>query len=518
MAESAEKMVHELTQAGLLSSDQVTKYGEEIDTGADALLTKLVTDGHITSYQAEKFRDGKASDIYFGDYIVLDKLGQGGMGTVLLARHRVMDRKVAIKVLPVTVMESKDAVARFYQEVKVAAQLKHENIVHAYDAREHHGYHYLVMEYVQGHDLAQVLQQLGPIPASMAIDYISQAANGLDYAHRKEIVHRDIKPSNLLLDDEGKIKILDMGLARIGSAMDQETQNLTTTGQVMGTVEYMSPEQAEDTRQADARSDIYSLGCTLYRLLTGKGPFSRETVVKTILAHRDAAIPVIETGMPEDKAINQLFQKMVAKNPNDRFQTSGQLVEAIKKIEEGQSQIFTAPPILQPKTAPEKTAVAERFDSRSLREAIPEAIIPGDQPPSISYPDTPAAQPEIISDDSVVSVTTGYGQQSEVLYIPDIAPPKNPIARANAWMKKSRSHSLMVWAIASCCLIPAPVIGFLMGWFTWRGANQDIREIADGKRTPVGFWMSKTAKILAMIATFLGLMTTIAGFVIAVSS
>ena len=492
MAESAQKVIHELTQAGLLSSEHVTKYGEEIDTGADALLTRLVEDGHITEYQADKFKNGKASDIYFGDYVVLDKLGQGGMGTVLLARHRVMDRKVAIKVLPVTVMESKDAVARFYQEVKVAAQLKHENVVHAYDAREHHGYHYLVMEYVQGHDLAQVLSQLGPIPPTLALDYVGQAASGLDYAHRKEIIHRDIKPSNLLLDDKGKIKILDMGLARIGSALEGEvSQHLTTTGQVMGTVEYMSPEQAEDTRQADARSDIYSLGCTLFRLLTGRGPYSRETVVKTILAHRDDAIPAIETGMPEDAAINQLFQKMVAKNPNDRFQNTGELLDAIRKIEEGQSQIFEAPPVVQLANPPStNTAIVQRFDSSRSNEIIPEAIIPGDK------------QPEVISDDAIVSITSGYGQQSEVLYIPDIVPPRGPIRLAKAWVKSNRSHGILVWSIISLALSPVPVFGFFLNWFTWRAANQDMRDITNGSRAPAGFWMTRIGKYACILGTF----------------
>ena len=301
MANSAQKVLHELTAAGLLSADKATDFGEEIETGAEALLTRLVADGHITQFQADKLLVGQSSDIYFGDYVVLDKLGQGGMGTVFLAKHRRMDRKVAIKVLPVTVLDSEAAVARFYQEVKVAARLTHPNIVHAYDAGEHHGFHYLVMEYVAGHDLAQVLAQLGPIPPGLALDYLTQACAGLEYAHRKGVVHRDIKPSNLLLDDEGTIKVLDMGLARIGGPTDQEASaHLTTTGQMMGTVEYMSPEQAEDTRMADARSDIYSLGCTFYRLVTGTGPFTRDTVVKTILAHRDAPVPVIDTGSPED--------------------------------------------------------------------------------------------------------------------------------------------------------------------------------------------------------------------------
>ena len=178
MPESAQKVLNELTNAGLLSSNEVTKYDDVIKVGVEALLQRLVDEKRITDYQARKFLAGESSDIYFGDYVVMEELGKGGMGTVLLAKHRRMDREVAIKVLPVTALESEDSVARFYQEMKVAAQLTHPNIVHAYDAGEHHGFHYLVMEYVRGHDLARVLDQLGPIPAQLALDYIQQAAKG----------------------------------------------------------------------------------------------------------------------------------------------------------------------------------------------------------------------------------------------------------------------------------------------------------------------------------------------------
>lgn len=511
MVESAQKVLHELTAAGLLSSDHATEYGEELETGSDALLSRLVIDGHITEYQAEKFKAGKASDIYFGDYVVIDKLGQGGMGTVLLAKHRRMDRQVAIKVLPVTVLESKDAVARFFQEVKVAAQLTHPSIVHAYDAGEHHGFHYLVMEYVKGHDLAAVLQQLGPIPAPLALDYISQTASGLEYAHRKGIVHRDIKPSNLLLDGEGNIKILDMGLARIGGALDQESSlHLTTTGQVMGTVEYMSPEQAEDTRQADARSDIYSLGCTLYRLMTGRGPYSRDTVVKTILAHRDAPAPTIDTGNPLDSSINQLFQKMVAKDPAQRFQSSTILIEAIRQIEEGQTPVFSGvPPVIESANPPTDLAVAVRFDSRSGEQrSIPEAIIPAEQDfTSGSLPSTPADP--ILPADSVVSVTSGYGPKSEVIYIPDIAPPTGRLRRARNWIKENRSRGIFLWAIISLALMWNP-LGILFGFFTWRAANQDLQDIENGLRTHIGYWMTRTGKYISMFVTILGPFSMIA--------
>lgn len=506
MADSAHKVLHELTAAGLLSSDHATKYGVEIETGVDALLARLVTDGRITEYQSDKFKSGKASDIYFGDYVVIDKLGQGGMGTVLLAKHRRMDRKVAIKVLPVTVLESKDAVARFYQEVKVAAQLTHPSIVHAYDAGEHHGFHYLVMEYVPGHDLAQVLSQLGLIPISLALDYISQAASGLEYAHGKGIVHRDIKPSNLLLNDEGRIKVLDMGLARIGgiggSSIDQQASaQLTTTGQVMGTVEYMSPEQAEDTRQADARSDIYSLGCTLYRLVTGRGPFSRETVVKTILAHRDAAIPLIETGSSDDSAVNRLFKKMVAKNPNDRFQSSTQLVESIRQIEEGQAPSFgSVPPVIQ--RVPD-TAIAVRFDQSTDQVSIPEAIIPDAIDPN-AFDDDP-----IVPSESVDSISRSNMQRSEVIYIPDLERKGGPIRRTRRWIKSNRSRGILLWsmiALVFASIPPLPIfLGLMFGWFTWRAANQDLRDIENRKRTLSGRWMTKMGKRISILAVALAI-------------
>ena len=522
MAESAQKVLHELTAAGLLSSGYVTKYSEEINTGAEALLTRLVRDGHITQFQSDKFNSGEASEIYFGDYVVLDKLGQGGMGTVLLAKHRRMDRQVAIKVLPVTVLESKDAVARFYQEVKVAGQLTHPNIVHAYDAGEHMGFHYLVMEYVKGHDLAQVLSHMGPVPATLALDYISQAASGLEYAHAMNIVHRDIKPSNLLLDDEGRIKILDMGLARIGgtiggSLFDSEVSaNLTTTGQVMGTVEYMSPEQAEDTRQADARSDIYSLGCTFFRLLTGKGPYSRETVVKTILAHRDEPTPVIDTGSPDDAAINQLFQKMVAKDPADRFGSVSMLLEAIRQIEEGQMICGTEDADDQPVA---DTAVAFRIDSASGSsddESLPEAIIP------IGYDDDelveaePVTQPiyfssPVVTDKSAASVNSG---NSEVLYIPDIGEPEGRFKRASNWVKANRSRAILIRGLISFALAWVPLVGMAVGFFAWRAANRDLQDISSGRRSPSGFSLTRAGKIFAIIATGLGALSSL-GVVVA---
>lgn len=510
MTESAQKVISELTSAGLLSSDRVTDYSDQIASGIDVLLEKLVQDGHITDYQKDKLKEGKSTDIYFGDYVVIELLGQGGMGTVLLATHRRMDRKVAIKVLPVTALESKDAVARFYQEVKVAAQLTHPNIVHAYDAGEHHGFHYLVMEYVPGHDLAAVLSQLGSVPLPMTLEYIKQACKGLDYAHRKGIVHRDIKPSNLLLNDEGDIKVLDMGLARFGgSTFNQEVTQLTTTGQVMGTVEYMSPEQAEDTRQADHRSDIYSLGCTMYRLLTGVSPFSRDTVVKTILAHRSDPIPKIETGFPEDASVNLLFQKMVAKSPENRFQSTSELMEAIETIENGD--------VWQPNYLSSGVSDYDNSDwvpSDSVEIVNPKPQGTSDRQSSFNPGLSPTRDitmsPVRTHNVSVAPSRTTTSQSpnqgtDDVVYIPEIGSSQNA-------KKANPSTALKVMPIVALVLLFASNISYFapfgISWFTWRKGQSLLLESLSGNRDDIdrgSAWRVKWLSILVNIAAGLGL-------------
>jgi eukaryotic-like serine/threonine-protein kinase len=266
-------------------------------------------------------------------YEILGELGRGGMGVVFKARHRRMDRLVAIKVLPGDLVQDAAAVSRFEREVKAAARLKHPNIVAAYDAAEAEGVHFLAMEYVEGTDLSALVRHKGRLSVDWAVDCVLQAAHGLDYAHRHGVVHRDIKPGNLLLDSEGVVKVLDMGLARFETSLGADETELTGMGQIMGTVDYMSPEQALDTRHADARADIYALGMTLWYLLTARAAYSGENALARLLAHREQPIPSLRGACAAvSPALEAVFMKMVAKQPHDRYQTMAEVIATLESI------------------------------------------------------------------------------------------------------------------------------------------------------------------------------------------
>ncbi len=235
-------------------------------------------------------------------YHILGVLGTGGMGTVFQARHLLMDREVALKVVNRVLVDSPTLVERFRREVKSAGRLNHPNIVTAHDADEAGGWHFLVMEYVPGISLAHLVGEHGPLPVTEACDYARQAALGLEHAYECGMVHRDIKPQNLMLTPAGQVKILDFGLSRLGDGVAAGPQSagltapggnptglgaasLTQAGCVMGTPDYIAPEQVRDAHAADIRADIYSLGCTLYHLLAGQPPFFGATDFDKVLAH-----------------------------------------------------------------------------------------------------------------------------------------------------------------------------------------------------------------------------------------
>jgi len=284
--------------------------------------------------QAQRPTEGQPETL--GEYTLLERIGAGGMGQVYKAMHRRMDRVVAVKILPKDAVASPDAVQRFQREVKAAAKLIHPNIVTAYDAGEQDGIHFLVMELVQGSDLYKNVKRQGPLPLEKAIEYTVQAAQGLKYAHEQGVIHRDIKPANLLLASNGTVKILDMGLARLRVPSNQDDDApLTKAGAVMGTPDYLAPEQSLDAATADHRADIYSLGCTLHFLLTGKPVYEGNTVMKKFVAHREAAIPSlrqVRSDVPEQ--VDAVFRKMVAKQPTDRYQSMAEVIAELLQAQE----------------------------------------------------------------------------------------------------------------------------------------------------------------------------------------
>ena len=298
-----DQFIHTLVHSGLMTTEEVDAFidgfpPEDRPTDGEGLAKLLFQRKKLTKFQTQCVYQGKTKGLIVGNYLVLDKIGAGGMGHVYKAQHKRMKRVVALKALPSSMTATPVAVRRFEREVEVAARLEHPNIVTAFDADEADGIHFLVMQYIEGCDLAELICEKGTLSVPRTLDYIIQAGRGLDYAHAQGVVHRDIKPSNLLLDDKGTVKILDMGLARLEQEIDAadttEAAALTHSGQMMGTVDYMSPEQSLDTHMADHRADIYSLGCTLYYLLTSRSVFGGDTLTKRILAHREEQPPFPE--------------------------------------------------------------------------------------------------------------------------------------------------------------------------------------------------------------------------------
>jgi len=273
-----------------------------------------------------------------GEYRLLEKLGEGGMGTVYRALHTGLGRIVALKVLSGGRTEDEQAVARFQREMKAVGRLDHPNIVRAHDAREIDGQLALVMEFVDGLDLGELVERLGPLPVADACELVRQAAAGLEHAHRHGLVHRDIKPSNLMLSAKGQVKVLDMGLALVHAAWPGG-EDMTVPGQVMGTPDYMAPEQASDSHVVDIRADVYSLGCTLYKLLTGRPPYSGPaygTAYKKMNAHVHEPPPSIRQFRDDvPKELATVLQRMLAKDPRQRFATPGELATALSPFTSG---------------------------------------------------------------------------------------------------------------------------------------------------------------------------------------
>lgn len=266
-----------------------------------------------------------------GKYQLTKKLGEGGMGAVYLADDTQLKRQVALKVLSKDSAKDANAIKRFKAEAQAAAVLQHKNIITTYEAGEEKGQMYIALEYVEGIDVDRLIKQRGRIAPKRSLDIIKQVTHALQHAFERKIVHRDIKPSNLMIMKDGCVKLADMGLAR---SMDESAETgITRAGTTVGTVDYMSPEQTRDSRSADVRSDIYSLGCTWYQMLTGGPPFPKGSLTNKLQSHATEPPPNPRdenTEIPE--ATVAILHRMMAKKPADRYQTPTELLEDLDNI------------------------------------------------------------------------------------------------------------------------------------------------------------------------------------------
>ncbi|WP_419192821.1 protein kinase domain-containing protein [Kolteria novifilia] len=370
------KFAEDILATGLVDEGAMRDLRAELpeDADAEALGKRLVLDRKLTTYQASMIYQGRGKNLSIGDYVLVDKLGAGGMGVVFRARHRTMDREVALKILPTAAMKTQAKVQRFRREVRAAAKLIHQNIVTAFDAGESGGLHYLVTELVEGPNLTDLVRKKGPMPVAKAIRAVIDAGRGLGYAHSKGIVHRDVKPGNMLLDPEGTVKVLDMGLARFEAEVAEEANDqLTVSGMVMGTIDYIAPEQATSTKGADARADIYSLGCTLYFLLVGKPIYKGETPYEKIHAHVNSPIPKLKRKRPDiPEGLEKVFERMVAKDAAQRYQT---MKEVIADLEACMASEATAT-MTQTESATAASDAADWLEAASATATIPAEELP----------------------------------------------------------------------------------------------------------------------------------------------
>ncbi len=332
---SASDLVQQLSAGPLLSAERRQELAQLQASFADArtLARELVKRGWLTPYQVNQLVQGRGAELVLGPYVLQERLGEGGMGTVFKAHHTFLNRPVAIKLINEAQLSSPSAADRFLLEMQLAAHLDHPHIVRAFDAGKVGDRYYLAMELIQGETLARLVQQRGPLPVSWACACVRQAALGLQHASENGLVHRDIKPSNLMLSTPRTgppvVKVLDLGLARLQRG--EGSRDLTRTGTVMGTMDYLAPEQALDPRAVDVRADIYSLGCTLFFLLAGRPPFTGGTEAQRLLQHQQQEAPAVESLRPDvPPAVAAVVRRMLAKRPEQRFQTPGEVAALLE--------------------------------------------------------------------------------------------------------------------------------------------------------------------------------------------
>jgi serine/threonine protein kinase len=334
---SVEELLQLIRKSGMVDETKLNGYvhrrtsGRGLPEDPRAACDAMIADGLITEFQGEQYMLGKWRGFTVGKYKLLERVGVGGMGQVFLCEHMFMNRRVAVKVLPPSKADQPAALGRFYREARAAGGLNHPNIVKTHDIDQDGNLHFIVMEYVDGSNLLDIVKKFGPMDIGRACHYIAQICEGLNYAYMSGIIHRDIKPGNFLVDRKGVCKLLDMGLARF---YHDQTDMLTVKYDdkiVLGTADYVAPEQVANSHAVDVRADIYALGASFYFLLAGHPPFPTGTVSQKLLWHRTKDPTPISSVRPEvTEALAAIVSKMMQKDPNSRYQTPEEILFALK--------------------------------------------------------------------------------------------------------------------------------------------------------------------------------------------
>jgi serine/threonine protein kinase len=395
-----------IRSSGIMSDRQLADIKNKILQGdypfdPAALAECLVRDNILTSFQAKRFLSNRPQGLVVGRYIILDRVGSGSMGRVYRAHHVMMDRVVALKIIAPEISSNERVVARFQREMKLVGRLDHPNVVRAFDADQVNKILYIVMEYVAGSSLGDRLKKKGPIPPAEMIDYAAQAALGLAHAHNQGIVHRDIKPSNILLNDDRRIKILDLGLGVLMEA-DSSATFATADGIAVGTVDYLSPEQACG-REVDGRSDLYGLGCSMYHLMSGKLPFPGESPIERLgkrIGGRHTPITDYLPNIPNNFV--RVLDKLLAHKPHERYATAGEAADALQSL-------------IRPKTRPAAPA-------RPTAQLVPTPAAGTPIANSALAEPGPASTPQLVTTTSPAPAPV-QAPQSSILTVRPIYPP-----------------------------------------------------------------------------------------------
>ncbi len=335
---TADKVFDLIEKSKLVDPEAFAARKETLTKSADAAILedpvavcKSFEDaGLLTRWQSEKILQGKYKGFFLGKHKLLGHIGTGGMSSVYLGEHLVLKHRRAVKVLPKSKLGNSSYLERFQREAKAIASLNHPNIVRAYDIDHEKDTHYIVMEYIEGVDLQILVKKHGPLPYAIVADYIAQAAHGLQHAHEQGLIHRDVKPANFLINTEGVIKVLDLGLALY---QDQSDASLTMeyNDKVLGTADYLAPEQAINSHTVDNRADIYGLGCTMYFLLTGHPPFPDGSIPSRIVKHQNSMPEDIRKDRPDCPGeLDGICVKMMQKDPKFRYQDCNQVASALE--------------------------------------------------------------------------------------------------------------------------------------------------------------------------------------------